>query len=68
MTLSCVTGPSRFCDVVPLERDWMEMGEEFSKGNIKAADEESLWRAISLLWHKLCNDDFVIQLIQDIPS
>jgi hypothetical protein len=43
---------------MPLERIWMEMGEEFSKGNMKAADEESLWRAISLMWQKLCNDDY----------
>ena len=53
---------------MPLARIWTEMGEEFSKGNKKAADEESLWRAISLMGHKMCNDDFVIQVIQEIPS
>lgn len=59
--------PKSFGDVMPLERILMEMGEEFPKGKMKAADKESVWGAISLMWHKLCNDDFVIQVIQDIP-
>ena len=43
-----LVAPIQGGDVMPLARIWTEMGEEFSKGNKKAADEESLWRAISL--------------------
>ena len=52
--------PKSFGDVMPLESIWLKMGDKFSKGNIKAADEDSLWREISLMWHKLCKDDFIV--------
>ncbi len=34
--------PKMFGDVMPLERILMEMGEEFPKGKMKAADKESV--------------------------
>lgn len=34
--------PKSFGDVMPLERILMEMGEEFPKGKMKAADKESV--------------------------
>ena len=60
--------PKSFGDVMPLEIVWKKMGDEFSKGNIKATDEKSLWREIELMWQTLCKDVFIVQLIKDIPS
>lgn len=48
--------PKPFGDFMPLEIVWMKMGDEFSKGNIKSTDEESLWREIKLMWQTLCKD------------
>ncbi|EFX78750.1 hypothetical protein DAPPUDRAFT_320184 [Daphnia pulex] len=32
--------PKLYCDGMPLESVWMQMDDEFSKGNIKSSDEE----------------------------
>jgi hypothetical protein len=32
--------PKSYCDGMPLESDWRQMDDEFSKDNIKASDEE----------------------------
>ena len=60
--------PKSFGDVMPLETVWKKMDDEFSRSNIKATDDDSLWREISAMWHTLCNENFIIELIQDIPS
>ena len=36
--------PKPFGDVMPLEAVWKKMAEELSRRNIKATDDDSLWR------------------------
>ena len=58
--------PKSFGDVMPLETVWKKMGDEFSRSNIKATDDDSLWRKL-LQCGTLCAN-FIIELIQDVPS
>ena len=59
--------PKYFGDAMPLERVWLKMSLEFSKCSTKATDEQSLWEQVQLMWSKLCTDEFILKLIQDVP-
>jgi len=62
-----VDWPKYFGDLMPVETVWMQMSNNFATENLKATNEESLWREVSTMWEKVCTDDFIDQLFQDFP-
>ena len=59
--------PKSFGDVMPVETVWCQILNEFNKENVKATNEDSLWREVSMMWRKVCTEEYVNQLLQQIP-
>ncbi|KAK4030948.1 hypothetical protein OUZ56_024375 [Daphnia magna] len=62
-----VDWPNSFGDIMPLEQLWLEMSIKFTEENVKAGSLCGLEREITSMWSKVCTDEFIKQLFQEIP-
>ncbi|KAK4009295.1 hypothetical protein OUZ56_018411 [Daphnia magna] len=59
--------PKSFGDIMPLEQLWLEISIKFTEENVKASSMCGLKREITSMWSKVCTDEFIKQLFEEIP-